>query len=52
MRVVIINKRTKEKTIIKKNLTEEQAESFCEMWGWMYCDENGISYWLAIEEEL
>lgn len=28
--------------------TEEQAENFCESWGWSYSDDTG-DYWLEIE---
>lgn len=35
--------------IIIDNLTEQQAERFCEAWGWSYTDENNISYWLDYE---
>lgn len=28
---------------------EEDAEKFCEMWGWSY-DDGHYSYWLFIEE--
>jgi hypothetical protein len=45
-----INKRTKEKIVLESGLTESKAESFCEMWGWMYTDENNINYWLEMEE--
>lgn len=45
-----INKRTKEKIILESGLTEGKAETFCEMWGWMYTDENNIDYWLEMEE--
>lgn len=30
------------------NISEAQAEKYCEQWGWSY-DENGHSYWLSIE---
>lgn len=49
-KVNIINKRTKEKTLLYNGLTEQQAERFCESWGWMYTDENNITYWLELEE--
>lgn len=48
MKVIAINKKTKEEITLEENLTEKQAWSFCEMWGWSYCDENNISYWLEI----
>lgn len=48
MKVVAINKRTKEETTLEDNLTYEQAEKFCMEWGWSYCDENNVSYWLKI----
>lgn len=51
MKVVLVDKRTREKQTIEKNPTEEQAWSFCEAWGWNYIDENGKSFWLEIEED-
>lgn len=33
---------------IAENLTEQQAESFCEAWGWCY-DDGQHSYWLDYE---
>lgn len=36
---------------IATGLTEEQAESFCESWGWNYCDEQGRSFWIDYELE-
>lgn len=48
-KINIINKRTKEKTTLYNGLTEQQAERFCESWGWIYTDENNISYWLELE---
>ena len=51
MKVVIINKRTKEEKVLESGLTEKEAESFCEAWGWYYTDETGKTFWLAIEED-
>lgn len=51
MKVVIVDKRTKERKTIESNLTEKQAWSFCEAWGWNYIDENGKSYWLEVDDE-
>ena len=47
----IISKATGEKTVLESELTEKQAISFCEMWGWSYCDEYGKSYWLEWETQ-
>ncbi len=35
--------------VIAKGLTEKQAESFCESWGWNYCREDGCSFWIDYE---
>lgn len=48
MDVVAINKKTRQEIVLETGLTEAQAWSFCEAWGWIYCDENMISYWLEI----
>lgn len=48
--VNIINRQTKEKTTLATKLTEKQADRLCESWGWMYTDENNITYWLELEE--
>jgi hypothetical protein len=50
MNVYIVDKRTRAKKVIEENLTEEQAWSFCEAWGWNYIDENGKSFWLEIDD--
>lgn len=50
MRIILIDKETKEETTLEDNVPEEKAERFCEMWGWNYSDENGKSYWLAVGE--
>ena len=47
--VMATDKQTKEKTLLERDMTREQAEQFCEMWGWNYCDEWGKSYWLSFE---
>ena len=52
MKVIAINKKTKKEIVLEKGMTQKQAESFCEAWGWMFCDENGISYWLEIRDEI
>ena len=49
-RVVKILKGTEETTTLEDNLTEEQAETICERWGWSY-DDGHNSYWLGIEEK-
>lgn len=51
MRVMIVDKITKERTLLEDNLTEQQAEQICEEWGWNYIDEDGKSFWLEYEEE-
>lgn len=51
MLVIGTNKQTKEEIIIEEGLTVEAAERFCEEWGWTYCDENGVSYWLSVREK-
>lgn len=43
-------KDTKERKELCRRETEEQAERFCEMWGWIYGD-GKHSYWLDLEEE-
>lgn len=50
MRIILIDKETKAETTLKGNISEEEAERFCEMWGWNYCNEQGKSYWLGIKE--
>ena len=47
--VMATDKKTKEKTMLERDMTRKQAESFCEAWGWNYCDELGKSYWLSFE---
>ncbi len=49
--VYIVNKKTKERTVLYEHLPLFEAESECESWGWNYCDENGVSYWIEYEEE-
>ena len=39
----------KNDTLIEYFNTEEQAEKFCEAWGWSYSDDTG-DYWLQIVE--
>lgn len=51
MKIVLIDKATMKETTFADNLTEQEAESICESWGWNYCDEKGQSYWMSIEEE-
>ena len=48
MIIVAIHKKTRAEKILAENLTEEQAWSFCEAWGWTYCDERLQSFWLEI----
>ena len=51
MKVVLIDKQTKVRTVLQKGLSESEAESICEAWGWNYIDENGKSFWLEYGEE-
>lgn len=49
-RLYISSKRTGERVgIIATGLSESEADAICEAWGWSYCDENGISYWMDAE---
>jgi len=48
-RVIATLKGTEKETILKDNLTEKQAEKFCDSWGWSY-DDGQKSYWLDYEE--
>jgi len=49
-RVYTINKHTRQRVeILADNLTEYEAESFCESWGWNYCREDGYSFWMNYE---
>ena len=50
VKVIAKQKRTREIQILANDIPEKEAERFCEMWGWNYCDENGISWWLSWEE--
>ena len=52
MNVILTDKRTKTTKILQENLTEREAESICEAWGWNYCDENGVSYWMSLEDDV
>jgi|GEM_PF-5456724 len=45
--VYLLDKDTGEKTMYIDGLSEEEAESICEAWGWNYSDENGKSYWMG-----
>lgn len=49
--VIAIRKGSKEEKILGTYHIEEDAEKFCEMWGWSY-DDGHHSYWLCIEEEI
>lgn len=48
MKVIAIDKQTHERIVLEDDLTEAQAERFCEMWGWSY-DDGKKSYWLEME---
>ncbi len=51
-KVYIINKKTGQQVeVLERGLTERQAESFCESWGWNYCDENGVNFWIEYDVE-
>lgn len=51
-RVYTVSKSTRQRVgVILTGLTEAQAQSFCEAWGWSFCDEEGVSYWIDYEEE-
>lgn len=47
-RVIGTSKTTREEKIIKDNITKEEAEKFCELWGWSY-DDGEHSYYLGYE---
>ena len=47
-RVIGTSKATREEKIIKDNITKEEAEKFCELWGWSY-DDGEHSYYLGYE---
>ena len=49
MKVILINKVTKEETVLIDDITEQEAESFCEAWGWNY-DDGYKSYWLGLDD--
>lgn len=49
-KVIATLKGTEQTKVLESNLTEEQAESFCESWGWSY-DDGHNSYWLGYEEQ-
>ena len=37
--------------VIENNLTEAEAEEFCEAWGWSYQDEQGNDWWIGYQEK-
>ncbi len=47
-RIIGTSKATREEKIIKDNITKEEAEKFCELWGWSY-DDGEHSYHLGYE---
>lgn len=48
--VYLISKKTRQRhKVIETNLTEEQASRICEQWGWNYCDEHGVNWWIDYE---
>lgn len=51
-RVFSINKSNRQRVdVIASELTEQEAENFCEAWGWNYSNENGESFYIDYEEE-
>lgn len=50
-RVIAVSKQARGELVLLQHQTMEQAEKFCEGWGWNYADENGNAYWLVIEAE-
>lgn len=50
--IYIIEKNTRKRTLLDTVETERKAESFCEAWGWNYCDADGVSYWLEYVEAI
>jgi len=50
-RVVITEKRTRSRLVLFSALSEAEAERICEAWGWIYTDENNVSYWMGYEDE-
>lgn len=50
-RVVLVDKPTGSRIVYQSGMTEAQAESVCEAWGWNYIDDDGKSYWIEYEEE-
>lgn len=51
-RVYTVKKSNRQRVgIIATGLTEAQAQSICESWGWNYCDEDGVSFWIDYEFE-
>lgn len=51
-RVLLVDKQSGEYTVYQSGLTEKEAESICEAWGWNYIDENGKSYWMEYDYEV
>ena len=49
--VYIRDRATKERFVYAEELTEKQAESMCEAWGWFYCDENGKTWYMEYDNE-
>lgn len=51
-RIYTVSKITRQRTeVIITGLTEKEADSICSAWGWNYCNEEGISFWIDYEEE-
>jgi hypothetical protein len=49
-KVIATRKGSKERKTLGTYHKEQDAERFCEMWGWSY-DDGHYSYWLGVEEE-
>ena len=48
--VYIVDRITKQRSILETVLTEKQAIKICESWAWFYTDEDNKTYWLEYEE--
>lgn len=49
-KVIATRKDNNEKKTLGTYYNGEDAEKFCEMWGWSY-DDGRCSYWLDVEKE-
>jgi hypothetical protein len=48
--IIITDKKTKKVSVLDVVKTKEEAEAFCDAWGWFYIDEEGKKYYLDYEE--